>query len=148
LGAGGSRLSGVRASGLSRPRRSTTGRGREARSGDASEGRVENGGSVWLALAGGGDLGLVGHGGDGTEFFRRLAVGHDGAVLGVDTREVLIVTLAGLEGTVLGVVGSVVGATDTVETMLAEVGGVGVGGIANLDTEGVTTHEAISLVNS
>jgi len=96
-----------------------------------------------LAFRGCGDLGLVGHGGDGALVLRGLGVGHDGTVLGIDTRVILVVALAGLEGTVLGIIGDVVGAADTVETMFAEVGGVGVSGVANLDAESVASHEVM-----
>ena len=91
----------------------------------------------------GGDAGGVRDGGDSTEGLRGLRVGHDLAVLGVSTGEVLVITLARLEGTVLGVVGSVVVATDTIVDVLAEVGSVGAVGVAGLEAEGVAAHEAV-----
>jgi hypothetical protein len=59
----------------------------------------------------------------------------------------LIGTVASLESTVLGVVGGVVGTSDTVEDMLTVVSSVGTGGVANLEAEDVATHEVVPLDN-
>jgi len=59
----------------------------------------------------------------------------------------LISTVASLESTVLGVIGGVVGTSDTVEDMLTVVGSVGTGGVANLEAEDAATHEVVPLDN-
>jgi len=66
---------------------------------------------------------------------------------GVDTREVLVIAVAGLEGPVLRCVGSVVSAADTVVDVLAEFGGVGAGGITCLNAERVSAHEIVPFDN-
>lgn len=114
-------------------------------SSDAGEGGVEDRAGVLDTLGAGGDLGLVGHRRDGAERFRWLAVGHDLAVLGVDTGEVLVLALARLEGTVLGVVRRVVGTSNAVELVLAEFGVVRMVGVASFDTEGIAPHEVVPL---
>jgi hypothetical protein len=95
-----------------------------------------------LTLARGRDLGLIRNAGDGTLILRRLGISEHGAVLSVNTGEVLVVTLARLKGTILGIVGGVVGTSDTVETVFAEVGCVRVGRITDFDAEGIAAHEA------
>ena len=55
--------------------------------------------------------------------------------IGVDPREILVIAEAGFEGAILGVVGGVVGAADTVVDVLAEVGGGGVGRVAGFEAE-------------
>ena len=73
-----------------------------------------------------------------------MSVGLDlTAGVGVDAREVLVVTLARLEGTVLGVVRGVVGTSDTVVDMLAVVSGVGASRVASLETENTAAHEVM-----
>lgn len=89
-----------------------------------------------------GHAGGVRDGGDGAERFSGLSVGHDLAIQGVGSREVLVLTLARLEGAVLGVVGGVVVAADTVVDVLTEVGSVGAVGVAGLEAELVSTDEA------
>jgi hypothetical protein len=75
-----------------------------------------------------------------------LSVGLDGTTrIGVDAREILVFTLARLECTVLGIVGGIVGASNTVEDVLAVVGSVGTGRITNLEAENATTHEIVPL---
>ena len=90
-----------------------------------------------------GDPGLVWHGGDGSQRLRRLLVslGRAGGI-GVDAGEVLVVTLARLEGTVSGVVGSIVGASDTVEDVFAEASSVGSSRVADLEAKEICTEEA------
>lgn len=86
---------------------------------------------------------MVGHGRDSTEGFRRLGVCLDGTGrVGVDTGEGLAVSETRLEGSVLGIVGGVVEASDTVVDVLAVVGGVSTGGVADFEAELRTTHEA------
>jgi hypothetical protein len=71
-----------------------------------------------------------------------LSVSHNSAGrIGIDTGEILIITLARSEGTVLGVVGSVVGTTDAIEDVLAEVRGMCTSRVTSLDTESIATHE-------
>ena len=104
---------------------------------------VDGGRGISDTVGGGGDLGLVGHSGDGTQRLGRLSVGLDlTAGIGVDAGVVLVVALARLEGTVLGVVGGVVGASYAVIDMFAEVSSVGASRVADLDAEEVSTEEA------
>lgn len=92
-------------------------------------------------LAGGGDTGSPGE--DGCCAFTGLLVGGDLAVgVGVDTGEVLVLALARLECTVLGVVGGIECATDTIVDVLTELGSVGAVLVAGLDAELVGSHEA------
>jgi len=62
---------------------------------------------------------------------------------GVDTREVLVVTQARLEDTVLVRSRSIVLAADTIEEMLAVVGGVRIQRVTRLETEHVGAHEVV-----
>ncbi len=94
------------------------------------------------AVGGCGDLGIVRQRRDRTKRLRRLSESHDLAVRGVDTRGVLVVTLAVLERAVLGGVGAVVRNTDTVEDVLSEVRRVWTSRVANLEAERVRAHEA------
>jgi hypothetical protein len=71
-----------------------------------------------------------------------LGVGHNLAVDGVDTGEVLVLTLAGFESSILGVIGGVVGTPNTVQPVLAVFRVIGFGRITSLQTKGITTHEA------
>jgi hypothetical protein len=87
--------------------------------------------------------GLIGHGGDGSKRFRRLGVGHRFAVAGVNTWKVLVLALAGLEYTVLGVTGDIVGATDTIINVFTIVSSVGTSRIASFDAELAATHEVV-----
>ena len=64
------------------------------------------------------------------------------ASVGVDAGEVLVVALERLEGAVLSVVWGVVGASDAVINMFAEVSSVGASRVADLDAEEVSTEEA------
>lgn len=134
----------ARAAGLGSTSGRRGGRGGVAWCGDGEKVGVEHRAGVGRAAARRRDLGLVGHGGNGAEGLRGLGVGLDGAGgVSVDTRVVLVITEAGLEGPVLGVVGRVVCTANTVVYVLAKVGGVGVGGVADFDAEGVTTHEVV-----
>ena len=112
--------------------------GRDSRKGGVQGGRAEG-----LAVAARGDASDVWHGGDGTEGFRRLGVGDDLAVGGVDTGEVGVFGVAGFENLVLGGVGGVEGASDTVVDVLAVVGGIGTGGVTCFEAEGVGSEEAV-----
>jgi hypothetical protein len=67
--------------------------------------------------------------------------------LSVDTGEVLVITKAGLESSVLGSVGGVVRAADTIKDVLAEVGGIGTSGVADLEAESIATHEVVPFNN-
>ena len=135
LGAGGTDRGDTRA--RSRGSREAAGTG---------ESGVDDGRSVGNTVGGGGDLGLIWHRGNDTQRLGGLSVGLDLTVaIGVDTGEVLVVTLARLEGTILGVVGGVVGASDTVVDVLAEVSRIGASRIASLETESVTAHEVVPL---
>ena len=64
------------------------------------------------------------------------------AGIGVDAREILICTLAGLKSAILGVVGSVVGTSDTVEDVFTVAGGVRASRVTGLEAEEVPTEEA------
>jgi hypothetical protein len=93
-----------------------------------------------------GDLDRIWRGGDDTQRLRGLSIGLDLAGgIGVDAGEVLVVTIASLEGTVLGVVGGIVSTSNTVEDVFAVAGSVGACGIASLETESVTTHKVVPL---
>jgi len=72
-----------------------------------------------------------------------LGVSHNLAVGGINTGEVLVLALARDEGSVLSSVGCVVGAADTVVDVLAELGSIRTGGVANLETELTATHEIV-----
>lgn len=87
---------------------------------------------------------MIGHGADSPQLFRRLSVGLNSArCIRIDTREILIVTLARGKGTILGVVGSIVGTTDTIEDVLAVVCGVRASRVTSLDTESIASHEVV-----
>lgn len=89
-----------------------------------------------------GNLGLVWYGGDGAQRFGRLRIGLDLTTgIGIDAWVVLVVTLTRLEGTILGVVGGIVSASDAVVDMFAEVVGVGASRVAGLEAEEVSTGE-------
>jgi len=67
-----------------------------------------------------------------------LLVGGDSTVgSGVHPREVSVVGLAGFEDLVLGSIGGVVSASDTVVNVLAEVGSVLAGRVASFEAERV-----------
>ena len=87
---------------------------------------------------------MVWHRGNRTQALRWLSVGlNSTALVGVDTGEVLVLTLAALKYTTLSVVGRVVRAADAIVDMLTIVGGVRVGRVADLEAEGVAAHEAV-----
>ena len=67
-------------------------------------------------------------------------------LLRIHPREVLVVPKAGLEDVRGGVVRGVVGASDAVVGVLAEVGGVGAGGVAGFDAKCAVAHEAVVLL--
>ena len=112
------------------------------RGGGGGESRVEQRRGVGDTVGRCGHAGGVRDGGDGAERFSGLSVGHDLAILGVSSGEILVLALAGLEGAVLSVAGGVVVAADTVVDVLAEVGGVRAVGVAGLEAELVSTDEA------
>ena len=60
-------------------------------------------------------------------------------------REMLVVLEAGLEDVGGGVVRGIVGTADVVVGVLAEVGGVGPGGVAGFDAECAVAHEAVGI---
>ena len=62
--------------------------------------------------------------------------------IGVYAREILVVTLAGLESTVLGVIWGVVEASDAIVNMLAVASSIGASRVADLEAEEVPTEES------
>ena len=87
---------------------------------------------------------MVWHRGNRTQALRWLSVGlNSTALVGVDTGEVLVLTLAALEYTTLSVVGRVVCATDTIVDVLAVAGSVGASWITGLEAEAVCADEPI-----
>jgi hypothetical protein len=62
--------------------------------------------------------------------------------IGVDAGVVLVVAETRLESAVLGVVGCVVGTTDAIEDVFAEVCCIGAGWVTSFEAEEVSTHEA------
>ena len=66
-------------------------------------------------------------------------------LLRIHPREILVVPEAGLKDVRGGVVRGIVGAADAVVGVLAEVGGVEAGGVADFDAECTVAHEAIVL---
>lgn len=85
---------------------------------------------------------MVWHGGNGTQRLGGLSVGLDLTTwIGVDAGEVLVVSVANLEGTVLGIVGGVVGTPDTVVDVFTVVTSVRSSGVASFETEEVSTEE-------
>jgi hypothetical protein len=65
------------------------------------------------------------------------------AVGGICAWEILVLTLARNEDLVLGGVGGIVGATNTIVDVFAEVSGVGLGGVTKLEAEGVGAKEVV-----
>ena len=88
------------------------------------------------------DSRCVGDGGDGTKRLRRLEVRLRHSAGHVHTRGRHVVALAHLECTVLGIVGCVVCAPETVVDVLAVCGTILSSWVADLDAEAVSTHEA------
>jgi len=118
-------------------------RGRRGGTVGGGESAVEDRRGMGDTIGRSGDLGLVWHGGDGTQRLRGLSVGLDlAAGIGVDAGEILVVALARLEGTVLGVIGGIVKTSDAVVDVFAVAGSVGASGIADLEAEEVCTEEA------
>ena len=74
-----------------------------------------------------------------------MSVGHNLTIAGVNTREVLVVTQASLESTVLSIVWCIVSTTDTIVDVLAVVSGVCTSWITDFEAEGVSTHEVVPL---
>ena len=64
------------------------------------------------------------------------------AWIGVYSREILVVTLTGLESTVLGVIWGIVEASDAIVNMLAVASSIGAGRVADLEAEEVPTEES------
>ena len=125
-----------------------TGRRRRDGGADGGERSVEDRRRVADAVGRSGDLGLVRDGADRTQRLRRLRVGLDFAAwIGVYAGEVLVVTLARFERAILGVVGCVVGASNTVVNMLTVVGSVGTSRVTDLEAENATAHEIVPLDN-
>lgn len=90
-----------------------------------------------------GDAGSVRDGGDGAERLRWLSVRGNLAIGGVHANDVLKITLAAFKGTILGVVGHIVGTADAVVGVEA-VGSrdIVLCGVAYLEAESSTAHEA------
>jgi len=95
------------------------------------------------AVGAAGHNGLIRHGSDGTSVFGRLSVGHRNAIDAVDTRESLRVAVANFENTVLGSVGDVVGAPDTIVNMFAIMGSIGTFRITGFETELIATNKVV-----
>jgi len=95
------------------------------------------------AVGAGGYNRVIGHGRDGTEVFRWLSVGHLDAVDTVDTREVLRFAIAGFEDIVLGIVGSIISAANTIEDMFAVMSSIGTSRVTSLETERVATDKVV-----
>jgi hypothetical protein len=104
--------------------------------------REEEGAGVGCAVGRRGCAGDVGDGGDRT---LGLAVSDGLAILDVGSGEVLDITLALFEDTILGVVGNIVVAANSVVDVLAVVPVVGVGRVASLEAEAVATEEQVPL---
>jgi len=91
-----------------------------------------------------GDTGNIWDGGDGTEGLSGLNVCDSGTSgIGIDSWEVLVITEAAQEGTINVGSGGIVLATDTIEDVLAVVGGVGTCGVASLEAESSSTHDVV-----
>jgi hypothetical protein len=105
--------------------------------------RVQDGASVCLAVGRGGCARGIGHGGDGSERLRGLSVGlGDTSSIGEYTGEVLVLRVAACE--LIRGVGSrrVVGATDTIEDVLAIPIILSTCGVASFEAEGASSDEA------
>jgi len=90
------------------------------------------------------DSGGVGNGGDGAERLVGLSVRLDNASrIGIDSREVLVVTIAAQENTVNVGGGGIVLAANAIENVLAVVCSIWLGGIASLEAEGSSTHKVV-----
>jgi len=63
--------------------------------------------------------------------------------IGVDAREILVVTQAGFEYTLLGIVGSVILTSNTVVNMLTKVCCVLASGVADFETELIRPHKVV-----
>jgi len=130
---------------------SSAGSGADARAGAGGrENRVGGSGgvqdvrSVGNAVGRCRDPGLVWHGADGAEGFSGLCLGLDNAGrVGIDTREILVISVTRSELSGLRLVRSVVGAADTIVNVLAEVCCVCSCGVASLQAELTATHEVM-----
>lgn len=124
--------------------RAMVSRRRRLRATGGGESGVDSGRGIGDTVGRCRDLGLVWHGGDGTQRFIRLSVGLDlTAGIGVDAWIILVVTLAGLESTVLSIIGGIVGTSDAVVDVLAETSGVRTSRVASLEAENVAAHEVV-----
>lgn len=70
-------------------------------------------------------------------------VGLDCTINGVYTWIILIFTVAGFKGSVLGVIGRVIGTANPIQLMLAKLGVVRLTRIAGFETKGVPTNETM-----
>lgn len=135
----------VRRTGSRSPGSGGANRGRGYGTASGRESSVDDRRSVGDTVRRSGNLGLVRDGGDGAQRLRRLRVGLDLAGwIRINAGEVLVVALARLERPVLGAVGGIVGASNTVINVLAEVASVGASGVADLEAEEVSAKEAIT----
>jgi len=98
-----------------------------------------------LAVGGRRNSCSVGDGGDRAKTLSRLSVCHDLPVGGVNTRVVGILGITGFEDFVFGVVRGIERATNTIKNVFAEVSGVRPRGVTSLQTEGISSHEAMKL---
>lgn len=139
----GSTSSGRRAS---RPRPSD-GRGGASTSGGGKLGeevaRLEGD-----TVRGGGDARSVRHRRNGTKRLGRLREQGGHTIDSVDTGEVLVVRVTHLEDSDLGSIGASIADTDTIKTVVAVVGGVGVLGVADLHAREVGTNKAVQYVSA
>lgn len=104
--------------------------------------RVQRRGAVLHTVRGRRDNGGVRDRRDRTKRLGRLEVRLRHATRYVHTGRSHVVAIAHLECTVLGVVGCIVCTAEAVVDVLAVRGCVLSGGVADLDTESVPTHEA------
>ena len=118
-----------------------TDRGRCEAAGGGESG-IDGGRGVGNTVGRSGDLGLVRHGGDFAQRLRGLRVGLNVAAgVGVDAGVVLVVAVASLENTVLGVIRGIVSASDAVVDVFAEARGIRASRVASLEAEELTAEE-------
>jgi hypothetical protein len=90
------------------------------------------------------DSGSVGNSGDGAERLVGLSVGlNDTGGIGIDSREVLVVTIAAQENTINVGGGGIVLAANAIENVFAVVCSIRFGGIASLEAEGSSSHKVV-----
>lgn len=93
------------------------------------------------------DNGFIRDGSNRAEGFCRLGICDDGTVGGVDSGEITVFSLATFENAWLGVIGSVVFASDTVINVLTPLGSVRTCWVTSLEAETTSAHEICPLVD-